>query len=186
MATTGTASWISHRAGGRLARLVSFVARVDPWLPPWPAAVLVSALTVHRLPSIPPRAVSLGLLALGILLLVRLRRDPLQASRFAALLLAAAGWTMLRADVALQERLQPAQEGVDFVIQGHVSGMPRTVERGDLFMFHIERCVGPSGRALAPCPARRARRQARLVPRLHRACRRGGRAPGLPIRSAAR
>jgi competence protein ComEC len=117
--------------------------------------VLVAALAVHRLPSLAPAGVSVALIAVGIVLLIVGRRDQDAALRFLALLLAAAGWTMLRADIALGERLVPSQEGVDFTVHGHVSGMPRAVERGDLFMFHIERCVGPSEGAAVPCPADR-------------------------------
>ncbi|MFP5407344.1 MAG: ComEC/Rec2 family competence protein, partial [Gammaproteobacteria bacterium] len=134
---------------------VAWLRRLDAWIPPWPSAVLLAALAVHRLPSLAPASVCAVLIALGIVLLVASRQDERQGLRFLALFVAAVGWTMLRADMALGERLVPSQEGVDFTVQGYVSGMPRAVERGDLFMFHVERCVGPSASAGPPCPADR-------------------------------
>src|SRR5690606_30877009 len=133
-------------------------------LPPLPAAVLVAALLVHRLPELAPRGVSAALLAAGLLALFAARgRSPaavqrreaiLALARFAALLLAAGAWTMLRAGQALELRIAPDQEGVDFVVRGHVAGMPQAFERGERFLFRIERCVGPSASGATPvdCP----------------------------------
>lgn len=150
-------------------------------LPPLPAAVLVAALLVHRLPELAPRGVSAALLAAGLLALfaargrcsrlglgvplgvrapgggspaaVQRREAILALARFAALLLAAGAWTMLRAGQALELRIAPDQEGVDFVVRGHVAGMPQAFERGERFLFRIERCVGPSaGAAPVDCP----------------------------------
>jgi competence protein ComEC len=132
-------------------------------LPPLPAAVLVAALLVHRLPELAPRWVSAALLAAGLLALFAARggspaagqrREAILAlARFLALLLAAGAWTMLRAGQALELRIAPDQEGVDFVVRGHVAGMPQAFERGERFLFRIERCVGPSaGAAPVDCP----------------------------------
>ena len=132
-------------------------------VPPLPASVLVAALLVHRLPQVAPRWASLALLAVGLSALAAARRGAnagrhregmLALARFAALLLVAASWTMLRAGQALEQRITPDQEGVDFTVQGHVAAMPQAFERGDRFLFRIERCVGPSAGARAPaaCP----------------------------------
>ena len=140
------------------------------FLPPLPAAVLVAALIVHRLPQVAPRWASLALLAVGLFALVAARgrrtmagggtagegsREAMLAlARFAALLLVAGAWTMLRAGQALEQRITPDQEGVDFTVHGHVAGMPQAFERGDRFMFRVERCVGRPAGAQAPaaCP----------------------------------
>ena len=66
----------------------------------WPSAVLVAALAVHRLPAVAPAGVSVALIGLGLALLVVGRHEGRAALRFLALLVATAGWTMLRADLA--------------------------------------------------------------------------------------
>jgi competence protein ComEC len=145
-------------------------------LPPLPAAVLVAALLVHRLPQVAPRWACVALLAAGLVVLFAARGRPapggcgspggardadaarrqaaLALARFAGVLLAAGAWTMHLAGQALALRIAPEQEGVDFVVHGHVAGMPQAFERGERFLFRIERCVGPSAATAAPaaCP----------------------------------
>ena len=146
--------WPSRRSAAGSSR--SYSRSVAAWLPPWPSAVLIAALCVHRLPAVAPAAVSTALIIVGFLAIAAARRETRALLRFAGLLIAAAGWTMLRAEFALNERLLPSQEGVDFVVHGYVSGMPQATERGDRFMFRVERCVGPSARDdAATCPAGR-------------------------------
>ncbi|NLD70355.1 MAG: DNA internalization-related competence protein ComEC/Rec2 [Limnobacter sp.] len=129
---------------------------VAAWLPPWPSSVLIGALLVHRLPAVPPAEGSITLIAVGLATIAFAVPESRASLRFVGLLIAAAGWTMLRAELALEERLTPSQEGVDFVVHGYVSGMPQAGERGPRFLFRVERCVGPSARADAPiCPAGR-------------------------------
>lgn len=149
---------LDRRRPGSVRRRWALSPRVlASWLPPWPSAVLVAALAVHRLPAVAPAGASVALIGLGLALLVVGRREGRAALRFLALLVATAGWTMLRADLALGDRIAPGQEGIDFTVHGHVAAMPQSVERGDRFLFRIERCVGPSAatEAAAPCPAGR-------------------------------
>jgi competence protein ComEC len=127
---------------------------IEPYLPPWPLAVVLAALVVHRLPAVAPAPVSFALIGAGLALLYATCGQGRAGWRFIALLVAVAGWTMLRADHALDQRLLPEQEGVDFVVHGHVTGMPQASERGERFVFRIEHCVGQGERA-PPCPAGR-------------------------------
>lgn len=124
-----------------------------PLLLPLPAAMLLAAMAVHRLPRLPDTPVCAGLALAGLLLLARSRGRWRAVGRLAGLFLLGAVWTILRADAALALRISPAQEGVDFVVHGYVSGMPQATERGQRFMFRVERCAGPSaapGAALCP------------------------------------
>jgi competence protein ComEC len=150
--------------------LLAIAQGFERYAPPWPLAVLTAALIVHRLPALAPAAASIALIGLGFALLWAGRDEGRAGIRFAALFLAAGGWVMLRAEWALEQRLLPVQEGVDFVVQGHVTGMPQAFERGDRFTFFIESCVpGRTGdvssssadkrrappAATPPCPAQR-------------------------------
>ncbi len=114
---------------------------------PLPAAIVVAALVVHRLPALPPRELALALLAAGLVAAIALpaARGGL---RWLAVLLAAAGATIVAADVALSERIGPGQEGRDFVVLGRVASMPLVAERATRFVFDIDECVDGA----AECP----------------------------------
>ncbi|MCZ7558828.1 MAG: DNA internalization-related competence protein ComEC/Rec2 [Burkholderiaceae bacterium] len=119
---------------------------------PLPAAIVLAALLVHRLPALPGPAVALGLLGTGVVMLgAASRRRSHHGWRLLAVALAAAGWTLHAAERALDERLLPEQEGRDYVVVGRVASMPIEAERGTRFAFDVERCL----QAAAPCPERR-------------------------------
>ncbi|MCM5568916.1 DNA internalization-related competence protein ComEC/Rec2 [Burkholderiaceae bacterium FT117] len=150
--------WPSLQRFGGLARFsrlggLALLGRLEPWLPPLPLAVLLAALAVHRLPALPPAGVASAAIVAGLACLAAARREGLAALRLAGLFVAAAGWTMLRADLALGARIVAAQEGVDFVVHGHVTGMPQSFERGERFTFRIESCVDPATARAPACPA---------------------------------
>ena len=118
---------------------------------PLPAPIVVAALLVHRLPSLPGARLAGAALCVGLLTLLLAWRREHHAWRLAAVALAAAGWTTLVAERALADRLDPSQEGRDFVVLGRVASMPMAAERGTRFTFDIDACV-PDG---PHCPGRR-------------------------------
>lgn len=118
---------------------------------PLPVPIVVAALLVHRLPALPGPQVAAALLVGGLLALLLAVRIGRHAWRLAAVGVAAAGWVLGVAGHGLAERLQPQQEGRDFVVVGRVTSMPIAAERGTRFVFDIERCL----QATAPCPERR-------------------------------
>ncbi|HEY0877084.1 MAG TPA: DNA internalization-related competence protein ComEC/Rec2 [Zeimonas sp.] len=121
---------------------------------PLPAAIVVAALLVHRLPTLPPRGFALALAATASLALLALPPGRLVALRWIAVLLAACGAMLVAADSALSRRIAPVQEGRDYVVVGRVASMPLVAERSTRFVFDIEDCVEPA----ADCPrARRVR-----------------------------
>ncbi len=114
---------------------------------PLPAAIVVAALVVHRLPALPPVAVALALLAAGTVAAVAL---PVRTGvlRWIAILVTAAGATLVVADTALSRRIGAAQEGRDFVVTGRVASMPLVDARSTRFVFDIDECAD----AIAECP----------------------------------
>ena len=129
-----------HRIGSIIQRLGA--------APPGSIVVAV-CWAVQQLPSLPGRAVSVGLLACGLSLLPFGRTTLLVGTGFAA-----AGWATLRAEQRLAQRLPPALEGRDLAVIGVVDELPQTFDRGVRFRFRIERCVDPDG----PCPGQVAAR----------------------------
>ncbi|HMM51986.1 MAG TPA: DNA internalization-related competence protein ComEC/Rec2 [Burkholderiaceae bacterium] len=119
---------------------------------PLAAAIVLAALLVHRLPALPGQGVAQGLLAAGLGAFVAAsRREARHGWQWLAVAVAAAGWILLVAGRALDERLLPEQEGRDYVVVGRVASMPIEAERGTRFTFDIEHCI----QAPAPCPQRR-------------------------------
>ncbi len=118
---------------------------------PLPVPIVVAALLVHRLPSLPGPRLAAAALCAGLLALALAWRAEHHVWRLAAVGLAAAGWTMLVADRGLAERLEPSQEGRDYVVVGRVASMPLAAERGTRFAFDVEACVPDVG----ACPGRR-------------------------------
>lgn len=119
---------------------------------PLPAAIVVAALMVHRLPALPGPTVALGLLLSGLALLaVASRRRSHHGWQLVAVAVAATGWTLQLAERALSERLDASQEGRDFVVVGRIASMPVAADRGIRFGFDIDRCLPPGD----DCPASR-------------------------------
>ncbi|MDT3680279.1 MAG: DNA internalization-related competence protein ComEC/Rec2 [Burkholderiaceae bacterium] len=110
---------------------------------PLPAAVVVAAIAVHRMPALPPRGLAWALLAAGVCaaLASALGRGAL---RWMAILAAAAGGTLVAADSAMSKRIDAAQEGRDFVVVGRVVSMPLLDERSTRFVFDIDDCPDAS------------------------------------------
>ncbi len=104
------------------------------------AAVVVAALLAHRLPALPDPRVSLAVAVAGLLGFLLAWRAGRHGGCLAALLVAAAGWTMQVAAHRLAERIDPGVEGRDFVVVGRVASMPLAAERGSRFAFDVERC----------------------------------------------
>jgi len=129
------------------ASILAALAAVAPVAVPLPAAIVVAALVVHRLPTLPPRGLAFALLAAGLLAAIALPAGR-SLLRWIAVLLAAAGWTLVAADAAMSARIDPAQEGRDFVVIGRVASLPLVAERSTRFVFDIDDCVDD----VADCP----------------------------------
>jgi competence protein ComEC len=125
------------------AAVISLSAAVAP-LPaavvPLPAAVVIAALVVHRLPALPPPGFAWALLVAGLVAAAASAVDR-PALRWVAILAAAAGGTMVAADAALSKRIDPSQEGRDFVVVGRVASMPLVDERSTRFVFDVDDCL---------------------------------------------
>jgi len=93
-------------------------------------ALLLGATAVQILPALPPLWCDIALASVGFALL------PWRA-RWLGLFLLGAAWTMLRANVALSHRLDPALEGEDIVVAGSVHGLPRVQDDGTRFEFDV-------------------------------------------------
>lgn len=96
-------------------------------------ALLAGAVAVQFLHALPPRALTCALAALGMALLMRR-----SAWRLLGLFAIGAAWTLLRADVALSERLAAGHDGDEFVIVGSVRGLPRVADDATRFELAID------------------------------------------------
>jgi len=102
------------------------------------ATLLVGALAVQALPVLPPRWFDAALLLLAsIVFAARVRsRCPAVLLLFATAITAFA-WTALRADIALQARLQHMLEGRDLVVTGSIDDLPQAQDESTRFDFAI-------------------------------------------------
>lgn len=107
---------------------------------PVPAAIVVAALAVHRVPALPPRGFALALVVVGFVAAIVLPMHR-HALRWLAVLLAAAGAAFVAADSGMSHRIGAAQEGRDYVVVGRVASMPMVAERSTRFVFDIDDCV---------------------------------------------
>lgn len=114
--------------------------------------VVPAALAVHQCAALPELWVRLTLLAVACLLMLASCASAVSALRPVLLLIAisliVAVWTIDRADRALAQRITVEQEGVDFRVEGRISGLPQPVEHGVRFDFTIDACAG--GPSLCP------------------------------------
>jgi competence protein ComEC len=97
-------------------------------------ALLAGILFIQMLPDLPPLIWALLLLPFGGLAW----RWP-QWFLPIVFLVAGACWAIYRADLILSESLAPSLEGVDLVVEGHVADLPSPTERGQRFVFLIDR-----------------------------------------------
>ncbi len=95
-------------------------------------ALLSGTVAVQLLTKLPPMWIDAALGSCGLLLLLRCGRLI-----WFGVVLVGAAWTMLRADVALSERLAPDLEGRDLVITGTVRGLPRVADDATRFDFAV-------------------------------------------------
>lgn len=114
----------------------------DLFRPAAALALLSGAVAVQLLTRLPPLWLDAAL-GIGALLLVA-RRGRLIWLGFVLL---GAAWTMLRADIALSQRLAPDLEGKDLVVSGAVRGLPRVADDATRFDFVVQ--AGADG---APAP----------------------------------
>ena len=126
--STAPAAARSHRIGAILSRLPFEHA----FRPASAIALLIGAVAVQALPNLPPRWLDALIAAPAAALL--LQRGAL---RWAGIVMLGAAWTMLRADVALSQRLAVGYEGQDAVISGSVRGLPRSSEEGTRFELDV-------------------------------------------------
>lgn len=103
-------------------------------------ALLIGALLVQGLPQLPPRWLGSVLLAIGSIGFVACswRRVSAWPTLF-AILVAAFGWTALRADWAMQVRLSHAQEGRDLIVVGTIQDLPQVQDESTRFDFDVAR-----------------------------------------------
>jgi competence protein ComEC len=90
-----------------------------------------------------------GLLTLAALLCEQRLARPMLLMM--ALAMIVASWTIHRAGWALAERISAEQEGVDYRVEGRITGLPQSLDQGVRFDFTIDDCVGQSN----PCPTGR-------------------------------
>lgn len=109
-----------------------------PAMLPTALAVLAGAVLVQSLPALPPRWLDWLLLASGLAAVAVFwaRRWPAWLW-LPALLLAAAGWTAWRADLALAARLPHTLEKQDIVVTGTVIGLPERRLDSTHFEFSV-------------------------------------------------
>ena len=96
-------------------------------------ALLAGAVAVQALPNLPPVWMCAGLAAV-LVLLVFVRA----ADRIPVWLLLGFAWTLLRADLYLQSRLDDDLHGRDFEVAGQVRGLPQPGSESTRFEFGIE------------------------------------------------
>ncbi len=100
-------------------------------------ALLTGAVAVQLLTNLPPMWIDAAVGFTGLLLM--LRRGWVI---WLGLVLLGAAWTMLRADVALSQRLAPGLEGQDLIVTGAVRGLPRVAEDATRFDFAVQSAGG--------------------------------------------
>src|SRR5581483_9331359 len=100
----------------------------------WPAALalLAGATAAQAAPALPARWCDVLLALVGLALMWR--RPGVRWLGYALL---GAGWTLLRADVALSERLPAPLEGEDVVVEGRIVGLPRVQDDSARFDFAV-------------------------------------------------
>jgi competence protein ComEC len=97
--------------------------------------LLTGAVAVQMLPQLPPHSVDWALAAFALSLL------PWSRLRWCGFLLLAAAWTMLRAELALSDRLPAVLEGQDTTVVGTVHDLPHTQDDGTHFEFDVEGAI---------------------------------------------
>jgi competence protein ComEC len=103
------------------------------WLRPAAAlGLLAGALAVQLLPALPPRGYDIAIGVLGLIVLASRR------ARWIGFVLLGAAWTMLRADIALSQRLPVAQEGRDMIVTGAVRELPRVSDGDTNFEMDVQ------------------------------------------------
>jgi competence protein ComEC len=128
----------------RFRRLRQFVL-LDLFTPASAAALLGGALAVQALTALPARWIeaAVGVAGLGI---AALRGRW----RWLGLVLLGAAWTMLRADIALSQRLPHALEGADLVVTGAIVGLPRVQDDSTRFDFAVATAAQDGGALALP------------------------------------
>ncbi|MGA9334295.1 MAG: DNA internalization-related competence protein ComEC/Rec2 [Rudaea sp.] len=119
-------------SGGRVRHLASHFTFADVLRPSTALALLGGALAVQTLSSLPPRWVDWASMACGVLICC-----PRHRWRWIGFVLLAAGWTLLRADMAMSQRLPQALEGRDIVVTGAIRDLPRVQDRDSRFEFDV-------------------------------------------------
>ena len=122
----------SARNGGWGARILPG-ALETLFRPSAAIALLAGAVAVQTLAALPPRWFDVVLGASGLLLVAGWRRGS-----WIGIALIAAAWTMLRADIALSQRLARELEGQDFVVSGSVHGLPRSADDATRFDLAVD------------------------------------------------
>lgn len=95
-------------------------------------ALLFGVLSVHALPSLPPRSVDLALAVAGFAALWHPRSRPVGCA------LLGFAWCALRADLALEARLPRELEGRDFLVTGVVDALPLRRDDATRFVLRLE------------------------------------------------
>ena len=95
-------------------------------------ALLIGAVAVQLLTTLPSMWVDAAVGFAGLLLIMRRGR-----LLWFGLALIGAAWTMLRADLALSQRLAADLEGRDLIVTGAVRGLPRVADDATRFDFAV-------------------------------------------------
>ena len=128
----------------RLRRLRQFVL-LDLFTPASAMALLAGALAVQALSALPARWVEAAVGVAGLSIAAMRGRW-----RWLGLVLLGAAWTMLRADVALSQRLPHALEGADLVVTGAIVGLPRVQDDSTRFDFAVATVAQDAGALALP------------------------------------
>ena len=109
-----------------------------PGIPACALALLAGALAVQALPALPPRWTGLACSGAGIALaVVAFRRRWPVVLVFAAVAVAAFGWTAWRADLAMSARLPHALEKRDIQLTGRIVDLPQAQDDSTRFEFDV-------------------------------------------------
>ena len=114
-------------------RLLRQFFLLDLFTPAAAAALLGGALAVQTLTALPSRTIDIAVAIAGLCIALLRSRW-----RWLGFLLIGAAWAMLRADLALAQRLPSALEGEDFAVSGAIIGLPRVLDDSTHFDFAVK------------------------------------------------
>ena len=121
------------------ARREGRATRTGPGMLGGALAIMVGAVLVQALPSLPPRWLDASLAVAALLVIgAGLARRVPAWTVWCALAVAAFAWTSYRADAAMAARLPHALEKQDLLVTGVVNDLPEALDGSTRFAFDID------------------------------------------------